>query len=130
VNQVPGCGSLHALSPEGVKRWPGGFNLKEIGRLIVPTIRLDIFLGWTGIDTVSWLKIDTQGHDLAVLRSLGIRIADVKEIVIEVCVAADASYEDTPSPDAIQRFMAQNDFTLTGCVSQTDGHEENWTFTR
>lgn len=130
VNQVPGCSSLHSLSPEGVKRWPGGFNLKEIGQLTVPTIRLDTFLGWAGIDTVTWLKIDTQGHDLAVLRSMGKRIADVQEIVIEVCVAEHASYEHTPSRDDVQRFMAQHDFTAKERVPQTNGHEENWTFAR
>ncbi|MHC4646779.1 MAG: FkbM family methyltransferase [Planctomycetota bacterium] len=130
VNQVPGCSSLHALSPEGVKRWPGGFNLKEIGRLTVPTIRLDTFLQWAGIDTVTWLKIDTQGHDQVVLRSLGVRLLDVQEVVIEVCVAERASYENSPSQEDIMNSMRNHGFTLTDKVPQTDGYEENWTFTR
>lgn len=128
VNRIPGCSSLHPLDGDGLHAWPGGFNFAELGRLTVPTLRLDTFLDYAGVDTVQWLKIDTQGHDLAVLRSLGERLGDVVQIVIEVCVAAKGTYERMPSADDILDYLTARGFVLVDQHAQTQGFEENWTF--
>ena len=128
MNRVPGCSSLHHLDRDGVATWPGGFNFAEVARVIVPTIRLDTFMARMDIDEVSWLKIDTQGHDLAVLRSLGTRIDDVRKITLEVCMRTIASYEHTPARGELVSLLFAHGFALVRREEQTCGAEENWTF--
>lgn len=130
VNQVPGCSSLHPLDGDGLRAWPGGKNFAEIGLLTVPTLRLDTFLDAIGYSTVAWLKVDTQGHDLAVLRSLGARLADVQHIVIEVCVADRPTYQQAPTHEDILDFLTARGFVRVDATPQTQGYEENWTFER
>ena len=130
VNRVPGCSSLHHLDVVGVESWPGGFNFAEVARVIVPTMRLDTFIRLMNIGRVSWLKIDTQGHDLAVLRSLGPCIDLVQKVTLEVCVSERASYEHTPTRGEIATFMFGQGYSLIRRETQTEGAEENWTFER
>ncbi len=130
INRVPGCSSLHRQDGVGLLAWPDGKNFAELGRLLVPTLRLDTFMRYAEIDAVEWLKIDTQGHDLAVLRSLGERIADVERIVIEVITSHVEAYEHTPNQYAILDYLLPRGFKHTQTVTNTAGVEENWTFER
>lgn len=128
INRVPGCSSLHRQDNEGLMQWPGGQNFAELGRLTVPTMRLDTFLGYIGADAVTWLKIDTQGHDLAVLRSLGDRIDLVQKITVEVRVGDTTAYVDTPTRQEIVDYVFAQGFDLVHIDAQTAGVEQNWTF--
>jgi FkbM family methyltransferase len=53
-------------------------------RFEVPIRRLDSFLVANSITKVALLKIDTEGYELEVLRGLGERIADCRNIVLEM----------------------------------------------
>ena len=130
INRVPGCSSLHAPDPEGLLTWPGGRNFAEVGRLWVPTMRLDTFLGHMQVERVLWLKIDTQGHDLAVIHSLGKALACVEKITVEVFTTARGQYADMPSRQAVIDYLTANKFTMTTVETQTSGAEENLTFER
>ncbi len=96
----------------------------------VPTIRLDTFMDRMGIQTVDFLKIDTQGMDLAVVRSAGRRLRDITKITLEVGVAAVPLYVGAPCKDEVLSFFDEAGFALVGAEKQTYGQEENLTFIR
>lgn len=49
----------------------------------VKTVRLDSYMNTEKINTIDLLKIDTEGHELQVLKGLGKKITDVGIILIE-----------------------------------------------
>ena len=61
-------------------------DFRKTGSVEVTTVRLDTFMAREHVPYISYLHVDAQGEDLAVLRSLGARAADVWAGVIEVCL--------------------------------------------
>jgi len=141
VSETDGCADFHinafdmssSLLPtnaEALQTWVGVEALKVESVVAVPTIRLDTFMNLIGIKTVDFLKIDTQGMDLAVLRSAGSRLSDIARITLEVEVAPVHYYVGAPSKDEVLGFLSDAGFALVEVESQTHGQEENLTFIR
>jgi len=122
--------SLLPFASDGLKQWRGNEDLRVTSTLTAPTIRLDTFLEQRGIAEVDYLKIDAQGGDLAVIRSLGGRLRDVKRISLEVQVTAQPLYQGAPHKDEVVAFLAGVGFRLISCERQSQGQEENLTFSR
>ena len=87
-------------------------------------------MGLLRIPRVDFLKIDTQGADLAVLRSAGSRLRDIAKITVEVDVTPNRLYQGSASKDEIAVFMQNSGFEMVGDETQSDGQEENLTFAR
>ncbi len=121
--------SLLPFNEEGLRTWMGQ-DLKIDSVVTVPTIRLDTLMGMLEIEKVDFLKIDTQGMDLAVLRSAGVRLSDIGMIRLEVWVAPIPLYSGAPSKDEVVAFLEGSGFSLVETEKQTDGQEENLTFVR
>lgn len=88
--------SLYPIDPEGAAQWkqPAGLPvMANTGSLMVDTVRLDSVMRRLGLERIDYLKIDTQGADMAVLRGLGDRLRDVGEIVMEVQLAPVEVYK-------------------------------------
>ena len=130
VNAYDEASSLLPLNEEAVKSWVGVDNHKVNFTITVPTIRLDTFLDLLEIQTVDYLKVDTQGMDLAVLKSAGTRLRDISKLTLEVGVAPQLLYEGAASKDEVMRFLGDSGFALVGVAKQTHGQEENLTFVR
>lgn len=129
VNTYDYASSLLPFSEDGLKAWKGQ-DLKVDSVVTVPTIRLDTLMNMLEIEKVDFLKIDTQGMDLAVLKSAGARIGDIGMIKLEVWVAPVSLYEGAPVKGEVVAFLEDAGFSLVGTEKQTDGHEENLTFLR
>src|SRR5712692_6055121 len=69
LNSLHESSSLLPFNPERLSQWIGGEELRTERIVTVPTMRLDTFMNQAGIPRVDFLKIDTQGADLAVLKS-------------------------------------------------------------
>ena len=82
INQDDQASSLLAMNENVRRSWTGGEALSVKTVVSVPTIRLDTFLNLAGIGQVDYLKIDTQGMDLGVLRSAGTRLRDILKITL------------------------------------------------
>jgi FkbM family methyltransferase len=121
--------SLLPFNEEGLRTW-AGHDLKIDSVVTVPTIRLDTLMGMLEIEKVDFLKIDTQGMDLAVLRSAGTRLGDIGMIRLEVWVAPVPLYSGAPSKQEVVAFLEGSGFSLVETEKQTDGQEENLTFVR
>jgi FkbM family methyltransferase len=96
----------------------------------VKTVRLDSFLNQSGIAQVEWLKVDTQGNDLAVLRGCGERIRDIGKVTVEVDVAAQRCYLGSAPKEEFLNFLSAAGFRLVTTQKQTSDLEENLTFER
>ena len=83
-------------------------NLKSI--IPVKTVRLDDFMKENNITTIEYLKIDTQGTDLKVIKSLGNYLSNVKTIQTEVQLKE--LYKGSTSKEELMEFMEANSFKL------------------
>jgi FkbM family methyltransferase len=130
LNTFDAASSLLAMNPAGLQAWNGGDQLKDVAQYPVPTVRLDTFLDHAGIRTVDFLKIDAQGADLAVVRSAGERLKDIRKISLEVQTTPVPLYEGASDKDEVIRYLAEAGFQLTDVQTQSYGQEENLTFER
>ena len=128
ITDYSASSSLLPLDDDNVRRWVGGHDLRVASKTVVPTIRLDTFLNMVNIQTVDYLKIDAQGMDLAVVKSAGDRLKDIRRIYLEVCVSPYPTYRGASTKSEIVDFLSTHGFSLVGVDTQSDGQEENLTF--
>ncbi len=76
----------------------------------VETVRLDTYINTEEMNTIDLLKIDTEGHELQVLRGLGKKISDVGIILIEF--HNDNIYLNYESAK-IHEYLVKSGFELT-----------------
>jgi len=130
LNEFEPASSLLPLNEAGQRSWIGVHNHKVKSVVTVPTIRLDTFMDLTGISEVDFLKVDTQGMDLAVVRSAGRKLRSIAKVMLEVEIATPPLYTGAPSKEEVLNFFEDAGFRLQGVEKQTDGQEENLTFVR
>ncbi len=130
VNRFDDASSLLPMNEQSRRSWVGGDVLQIEKTITVPTIRLDTFMNLFSIQKVEFLKVDTQGTDLAVLRSAGSRLGDVERIMIEVDVSPLPLYDGSHSKTEAMEFLGRAGFELVRVQRQTYDHEENLTFVR
>jgi FkbM family methyltransferase len=125
-----GTSSLLPIDEDAVQHWSGreSIDLRTIAKMMVPTIRLDTFMGLMGIERVDFMKIDAQGMDLAVVKSCGERLKSFKRIYLEVYVTSHPLYREACRKDEVMEYMTTHNFELAGVEVQSDGQEENLTF--
>ena len=76
----------------------------------VATMRLDTLLTWQGVSEVHFLKLDVEGAELSVLRSLGDRLRDVQTIYFE---HAEHNYQRYGyKKEAVCDFLTSAGYTL------------------
>lgn len=80
------------------------------------------------IDYVQHLKVDTQGHDFEVVKSLGYKISIVKFIECEVQVTDFEIYKNQSKKDDLVKFLTEKGFKLISTEKQTFNQEENLIF--
>ena len=95
-----------------------GFN-DIISKFEVETKRLDTFMKENHIDHIDFLKIDTQGNDLNVIKSLGNMIDCVDTIELEVQIKS--LYKGVPTKDDIVKYMYDHNFTISEQNKNGDG---------
>ena len=75
------------------------------------------------------MKIDTQGHDLAVIKSLGEHIYKVKEIAAEIQVIDYELYKDAATKKDMVNYMKEKGFSIYYIQPWSHHQEENIWFT-
>ena len=96
---------------------PGFDNVTSI--IDVQTKRLDTFMQENYIEHIDFLKIDTQGTDLNVIKSLGKMIDKVDTIEMEV--QTKPLYKNSSSKEEIIDFMNKSNFNL---ILQESNHPD------
>jgi FkbM family methyltransferase len=128
VNCNSQASSLLPMTPEGLKAWIGGENLAVHHTRTVPAMRLDTFMNEAGIAEVAYLKIDTQGNDLDVIRSAGERLRDIQRIKLEVQITPIQLYRNSCRKEEVIAYLSESGFELISSEKQTYDQEENLTF--
>jgi len=99
-------------------------------KIQVPSIRLDTFMDAVGIEKVDYLKIDLQGADLAVIRSAGNPIYDIRRISMEVQITPIELCQGSSTRHDILTYLSARGFRLVDDERQSNNQEENLTFER
>ena len=128
INAHDAASSLLAMDENAKQNWIGGESLRIEGEVTVPTIRLDTFMNLLEIGSVDFMKVDTQGLDLAVIRFAGSRLRDIKKITLEADVTSKRLYQGSASKEEIVSFLNAQGFRLVLSEQQSHGQEENLTF--
>ena len=81
-----------------------------------------------GITSIEFLKIDAQGHDLEVVKSLGEYISIVRHIEVEVQLTDFEVYMGASKLSEIMEFALGSGFELIHSEYQTHGQEQNLIF--
>lgn len=127
VNTEDGSSSLLKLMVEGVPE-----SKREAARVkaevLVPTIRLDTFLRQMNLESVDYLKVDSEGMDLRIIQSAGDRLKDIKKIKTEVELGEGHGYHGQSSRDEMISFLESHGFKLTSAEKQNEDRQENLTF--
>lgn len=113
------CSSLLEFSEKSKTEWPGREDFKIIDNLEVNVLRLDSFLIQNGITKIDYLKIDTQGHDLKVLKGLGDFISIVECGIMEAGAKDDILYNGQNTENESIAFLESNGFEIIN-VSSND----------
>jgi FkbM family methyltransferase len=71
LTRQPACSSLLPPCPDKLAAWEFANRFDVTRRTSVETIRLQTVLREAGIESVDWLKVDSQGTDLRLFQSLG-----------------------------------------------------------
>ena len=92
-------------------------NLKE--KIKVECIRLDKLIEKYNIKEIEYIKIDTQGTDLDVVKSLGDKISIVKKISLEIQL--QELYQGSSTIEEVFEYMRENEFNFL----QDSNHYDN-----
>eukprot|EP01130_Rhizamoeba_saxonica_P005833 TRINITY_DN230_c2_g1_i2.p1 TRINITY_DN230_c2_g1~~TRINITY_DN230_c2_g1_i2.p1 ORF type:complete len:255 (+),score=54.39 TRINITY_DN230_c2_g1_i2:543-1307(+) len=116
------CSSLNEVDNKVDKyNWPGGCAETSFD-ITVPVIRLDTVINMIPFDTIEFLKVDAQGHDLNVVKSAGDLLKKIKAVVVEVQHVP--LYKDQPTPKDYSDYFTGEDFTIGKHLLQGP-HESN-----
>lgn len=140
VSDTPGIAQFHTVNDDNNNSLLpldadalstfAGLREKRTGEAsLVPVVRLDDFMSAINASEVDFLKVDTEGNDLAVLRSLGRRIRDIRQIQVEAFETPQyVGAENTPQ--AMTAFMEEHGFRLCQTTPIFFGQGVDLTFER
>ena len=101
-------------------------ELATIDTYKVDCIRLDDFIKENKItDIIDFIKIDTQGHDLNVIKSLGKYKSNVREIVCEVQTINYELYKNQSDKKELLNYMDNHGFEIKKIKPWSHNQEEN-----
>lgn len=119
---------------DNTKKWKNADpnNILATNKILkVNCVRLDNFIIKNNLDNkiIDFLKIDTQGHDLNVIKSLGPFLKNVKELVCEVQIVDFELYENSSKKKDLLEYMKNNNFSIWKIQKWSHNQEENIWFT-
>lgn len=135
VSKYANASSLLPIVLNNAKLWkqPKGsehIDFTDTEKIQVQVKRLDSFLRENELNDsiIDFIKIDTQGNDFNVVKSLGDMINNVKEIMLEVQVVPFEYYKGQSNKNDIIAYMTEKGFDLYRKTRQSTNQEENLWF--
>ena len=114
---------------ENTKKWKNPTKttpeLKTIDEYLVKCIRLEDFIKNNNIKYIDYIKIDTQGHDLNVIKSLGDKIKIVKKLVAEVQIVDYELYKNSSKKEELLSYLKKYNFEIQKTQKWSHNQEEN-----
>jgi FkbM family methyltransferase len=110
VTQDPACSSLYPPDESLAERYPELVCMRPVRRVPIALISLDDWAERDGSSDVAFVKLDTQGSELDILRGGTRTLAGV--LGIEVEVQLTPFYRGAPPFAEVDRFLREQGFTL------------------
>ena len=110
VTQKPACSSLYPPDEAVIARYPSLRGVTQTGQVNVTVVPLDDWWQESGRPDVSFIKLDTQGSELDILRGAGSVIS--RCVGCEVEVEFSPIYKGQPLFPDVDRFMKEHGFML------------------
>jgi FkbM family methyltransferase len=117
----PGCNSLSEMNFENLTNkkdgdgWYCRYNINRVGEKTIKAITLEQVIKESNEDLIHFLKIDTQGNDIDVIKSGDESINKVLFIQMESCVAKNESqlmYKNQTTMQYDVEYMLSKNFKL------------------
>ncbi|MHA2220337.1 MAG: FkbM family methyltransferase [Candidatus Hodarchaeales archaeon] len=102
-------------------------SLKVVKKVIVETITLKRFMENENIKSVEFLKIDTEGNDLNVVKSAAEYIKRVKNIKLEVQSGPEYYVGSSGEKETVE-YLSSFEFSLIGKYDHPHGWAHDLTF--
>lgn len=111
------CSSLLEFSDKSKTDWPGREDFKVIDNIDVDVIRLDNFIIDNRISKIDFIKIDTQGHDLKVLKGCGEFLSIIRMGTMEAAAKDNILYNGQNTQQESINFLESNGFEIVSVDS-------------
>lgn len=105
-----GCSSLNNFNDNLNSTWPGRNDFKKTNEIIVPVLRLDLFIEKLKIEKIKYFHCDVQGSDFKVLRSLGRYINIIESGVVETYNKNPLYKESDNEINAVKNYLIEHGF--------------------
>ena len=106
-----------AVSADPLMSRIGSTDGQRTERIRVDTV--DEFCRRSGIQRIDYLKIDTEGQDLSVLKGADCLLRDGRAAIVQVEAGMNAQNRFHASADALTAFLRAHDYRLFGVYEQT-----------
>lgn len=115
------CSSFLDFSDNSKTEWIDRDDFKVIQQIPVKVIRLDNFFIYNDITKVDYLKIDTQGNDLNVLKGCGELLSIIYKGELEAASKKDVLYKGQNTQEESIKFLEENGFEIIS-INPNDIH--------
>lgn len=127
TNDLSSCSLLPLGTASAIKTWkypPGKIHFKTTDVRQVQTTRMDKFLIDRRITRVMFVRVETQGTALDVVRSFGDQIGNVMEFAIKVHVTDFDLYQNQTHKTDLVEYMNECGFSIYDLKPQSQNQEE------
>jgi FkbM family methyltransferase len=117
LTREPACSSLYPPSPEMIERYPSlRASMSPVGTLSVPLVTMANWARNASVDRLDFIKLDTQGAELEILRGAGALLDGC--LGIEAEIMFHPLYVGQPLFADVDAFLRSRGFSLWRLDSQ------------
>jgi FkbM family methyltransferase len=111
LTRSPSCSSTLEPALDSLVDWSFHDRFIPERRVTVPAISLNAAVAEAGLNTIDWIKVDSQGTDLRIIKSLKPELFD-RLLAVSVEPGLIDAYQGEDLFWAVHRFMSENGFWL------------------
>jgi len=126
-NDKSSCSLLPFADKPAITRWkypPGRVSFRTTKVVEVPSIRMDKFIIDRRLERILFVRIETQGTALDVVKSFGQQISKVMEFAIKVHTVPYDIYQNQTKKDELVEYMHSKGFSVYGVQPWSRNQEE------
>ena len=127
ANDRSSCSLLPFADRQALKKWrypPGRVFFRTTGVIQVPAMRMDKFIVDRRLERITFVRVETQGTGLDVVRSFGQHISKVMEFAIKVHTIPYQIYEGQTEKTELIDYMNGKGVSMYGAQDWSRGQEE------